>query len=150
MKLEKGLLLFITPFYYSDGKGKPQNKFFICLKNDNSGTILLSLPTSQDKIPSYHDVQHGCNDIDAANQCSYCFIEGNIVTDTGYCFEKNTYLFGSDIKDIEESILVSLYKIEGVDYHIKGYLDKSELDKVVECFKNSKNVTRKIKRLLSE
>jgi hypothetical protein len=150
MKLEKGLLLYITPFYYSDGKTQPQNKFFICLKNDNSGTILLSLPTSQDKIPSYHDVQHGCNDIDTANQCSYCFIAGNVVTDTGFSFEKNTYLFGSDVQDIQESLFLQLYKLEGVDYDIKGRLNHGELNDVLECFQNSKNVKRKIKRLLAE
>lgn len=147
MKLEKGILLYITPFYYKDGS-KPENKFFICLKNDGAGLILLTLPTSQDKIPSYHTVQHGCNDIDIANQCSYCFIEGNQVTTSGFSFELNTYLFGSDVQDIEETLFSSLYKVEGKDYEIKGNLKSDELKNIIDCFKNSKNVKNKIKRML--
>lgn len=145
---EEGTLLYITPFYFING-ANPENKFFICLKKDHSDSIILSLPTSQDKIPSYHDLVHGCNDIEKAQQCSYCFLEKKIIThDTNFSFEKDTFLFGSDIQKIDSSLLTSKYKTEGVDYVIKGKLTNDEFNSIIECFKSSKSVARKIKNML--
>ncbi len=148
MNLQEGSLLYITPFYYLNG-ATPQNKYFLCIKNVGNDSVLISLPTSQDYVPNYHTLVHGCNDISRAQQCFYCFLPNVVIcADTQFSFNLNTYLFGHQVQNIETIKLSSRYAIEGTDYRICGSVDEKIVEEIIECFKNSTSVPRGIKKLL--
>lgn len=148
MNLQEGSLLYITPFYYLNGCA-PQNKFFLCIKNVGADSILISLPTSQDYVPEYHQLLDGCNDIQRAQQCFYCFLANNIVcSDTKFSFNLNTYLFGHQVQNVETAIITNRYKMEGTDYEICGTVDRITLNNIIECFKNSSSIPKRVIKLL--
>lgn len=54
-----GNILYFTPFYFANGnQSKP--KYFIVLASDGDNLVVVSLPTSQDRIPTFLDKKHGC------------------------------------------------------------------------------------------
>lgn len=143
--MEEGTLLYIYDYEFKDLTSK--NKFFLILKKSNFGDVIISLPTSQDYIPSYEKVHHGCIDIDKAQQTTYCFEKDKIITDTNFCFEKTTFLYGHLIDSINLKFLISRYPIEGIHFEIKGIMLKDELEAIYHCFKSSNWVKNKFKKL---
>lgn len=142
--MEAGTLLFVNDYVFEDGTSKA--KFFLVLKKiNNSQALLISLPSSQDSVPSD---KSNCVDLPNAQQSAFIFREGEIVTNTNFAFEKRTYLYGKSvaIKDIED--FNRNYPLEGVHFHNKGKLKTRILKAVLECFKNSCTINRKIKRML--
>ena len=60
---EAGNLLFFRPFVFKNG-ASPKNKFMVVLGQDAVGnTVLASLPTSKDHVPSDIEVKGGCIDL---------------------------------------------------------------------------------------
>jgi hypothetical protein len=140
-------IIYFSPFYFKNGN-TAKNKFFIVLKNINNITIIASLPTRTNKIPSFIKQAHGCiNDDDRCFNC-YFFEADRPVCENGFCFPLPTFIYGNEVEDYEVRILKSVYPIEGVDYTIAGSLLKSEYDALINCLKTSKSVYRKIKRML--
>lgn len=141
-------LLYFQSFYFKNGGHKP--KFFLVLKQMENTGVLASLPSSQDYVPSYAEVPGGCVELPEANFNCFCFEAGKIIIDEGnFSFPKPTYLYGH-LLDVYDSEYFESYPIEGIDYQIKGKLSKELFREVIECFKESRSVKRKYKRLLGE
>lgn len=147
---EAGTILYFTPFYFKDpSPSKP--KYFIVLKVlDNGEVALVSLPSSQRYLPSFAPAVHGCIEIPAACITCYVFEANRPVTNAGWGFPLDSFLYGQYLDTYETKILQEMYPTEGVDYDIVGTLTRQELDAIIRCFANSASVKRRIKRILAE
>jgi hypothetical protein len=135
------------PFFFKSGNPASKNKFFIVLKNIDNKIIIASLPTSSSKAPALIAILHGCiNHDDRCFNC-YLFEEGRVISDNGFCFELNTYIYGNEVEDYLLEDLNRVYAIEGIDYEIVGKLTELEYNDLYQCISNSSSVKRKIKRL---
>ena len=90
---ETGNLLYFNPFIFPDG-GDPKPKFFIVLGEVDETVLLASLPTSKDHIPSDVEVSSGCLEIAERMVNAYIFMANEVVTEDGFFFEKNTFVYG--------------------------------------------------------
>jgi len=144
-----GNLIYFTPFYFK-GDANPKNKYLLILKILNNNNILVSLPSSQVQIPSQYKKQFGC--IENSEDRINCFkIKANSpVTDDGWSFPKDTYLYGYYLEEYNLDMLKSVYKIDTLDYEVQGALSTSIFLSIIECFRNSAIVKRKYKRALSD
>jgi hypothetical protein len=139
-----GNLLFFTPFYFKN-QNDPKNKFFIVLHNDENRLIIASLPTSQDHIPE-HLKKHGCINCEQMQIICYFIKNNTVITDNGFRFDKDTYLYGKELGDYEIDIFLNKYTTN--DMEVKGRLTDDELKNIRNCFANSPDVKRKYRRLL--
>jgi len=142
--MKQGTLLFIRNYKFENGTSK--NKFLLVLKQTQNKTILISLPSSQDYVPAYQEIKHGCIDIEQVNFNCYCFIANQKITDTDFYFSKNTFLYGNWINEIITNNFLSQY-IETLDYKIIGAIHEKELSDIIECFKKSPTVKNKFKKM---
>ena len=94
---EPGNLLYFNPFIFPDG-GEPKPKFFVVLGEVEDTVLLASLPTSKDHIPTYVEVTSGCLEIAERMLNAFIFMANEIVTDNGFFFDKNTFIYGQNIK----------------------------------------------------
>ena len=144
---EERMVLYISPFYFKNGNTS-KNKFFIILKSVEDKLIIGSLPTSKNKVPSLITKKHGCNNDNERMFNCYSFSPDKTITDNGFCFPKPTFIYGNDVEDYASEIIQEIYKVEGIDYEIKGRLTDDEYDAIIKCIKLSSAVRRGIKRLL--
>ncbi|MFZ1530103.1 MAG: hypothetical protein WAT19_15225 [Ferruginibacter sp.] len=143
----EGQVIYFSPFFFKNGNTS-KNKYFIVLKSVESRLIIASLPTRSCKAPSLITVSHGCNNDNERMFNCYAFQENIIITDAGFYFELPTYIYGNEVEDYQVSLLDEVYKIEGIDYELKGILLKQEYDALLICLKQSRAVKRGIKRML--
>mgnify|MGYP006194051025 CR=1 FL=1 len=95
-------------------------------------------------LPILHKMELGLY-----QQTTYCFKAHYILdSTTGFSFPKNTYLHGCWLKEIDKTLFFQTYPILDFHYEIKGVLDNKELNSIIECFKNSPSVKRRIKKIL--
>jgi hypothetical protein len=115
-----GNIIYFTPFYFSDGTS-PKPKYFIVLKeNRNENSILASLTTKLDCVPGDTPKNQGSIDVPEINFNCYYIQKDRIITDSGWAFPKDTYVYGYRLIQLDISDLNAKYKIENVDYQIKG------------------------------
>jgi len=133
-------------FILNGDNSKP--KYFLVLKVINNSTILASLPSSKNHLPTGHKIVHGCLEIPEAYINCYIFEASKPVTKDGWSFQFDTMLYGNWIDDFSIERLNSTYSINGVDYEIVGELKDSELAEIIKCFSTSSTVKRKYKKLL--
>lgn len=143
-----GKIIYFDPFHFKDGGSKP--KYFLVLKQIGDQVILASLPSSQKHLPASMEVVHGCLELPDSGISCYVFKANAPITKEGWCFPLDTFLFGQWLDEYHLPTLRANYTIKGVDFEIVGELTDDELDTVIACFRNSANVKRKFKRLLSE
>jgi len=146
----EGTIFYFTPFYFPNGN-TCKDKFLIVLKNIDNKTVCISLPTKEDHVPQDIPKNYGC-----LNNTEYrvnCFFipKNHTVTDYGWSFKLDTYLYSEQISDYEISSLEELYKINGVDYKIIGNLSEECFQEIILCFtrRDNKNIQRKYLRMLS-
>lgn len=145
--MKDGTLLHIPNYVFENGDSK--NKFFLLLKEVNGAQLIVSLPSSIEYFPADVVINHGCIDLIQAQQTTYCFKAGYILdSNNNFSFSKDTYLHGCWLQEIDRTLFFQTYPVKDFHYEIKGVLDKNELDSVIECFKNSPSVKRRIKKLL--
>lgn len=143
----EGTILHIPNYEFDNGERK--NKFFLLLKETDNTQLIVSLPSSQEYFPTGTKVTHGCIELEKAQQTTYCFIANtSICSDTLFSFSKDTFLHGCWINSINKLSFFQRYSVENVHYEVKGVLSKSELNAVIQCFKNSCIVKNKFKKLL--
>ena len=140
-------IIYFTPFFFSD-ESPPKPKYFIILKVETGNKILASLPTRSDHIPCTIVKQHGCIDKPKINFNCYYFEKGRIITEGGWGFPKETFVYGEQLKLFPIGDLKSKYKIENLDYEIMGKLKDCEFKAIIACMKDSRTVKRKFRRLL--
>jgi hypothetical protein len=142
-----GNILYFKPFVFPDGSF-PKNKYFIVLKTVGEDILIASLPTSQDHVPRMITKKHGCIDVPEHQVNCYCFQKGKVVTKNGFSFPLETFIYGYQVDQFEKSKFDRLYVVDGVDYEIVGSLLDDEYTCLINCIKNSRSVSRKIRRLL--
>lgn len=146
MFLERNIIYF-DPFFFKNGNtAKP--KYFVILKNIEHQTILASLPTRKDSIPTNNTDQKGCVELPEINLNCFVISEMEIVTECGKMFDFKTHLYGHQLDDYTITLMKEIYPIEGTDYFIWGRMKSELFDELIACFKSSKAVKQKYRRLL--
>ena len=119
------------------------------LKCFEQSNLLASMPTRKDFIPEKDLIDEGCIELPEINQ--NCFLPATkIVTENNKAFDFNTFLYGHQIDDYSEAYLKEIYPLENIDFQRWGTMKADIFRDLVECFKNSKSVKRKYKRLLEK
>lgn len=145
-----GNLLFFKPFIFKNG-APPQNKFMVVLGQDaNGNTLLASLPTSKDHVPSDVEVKGGCIDLPERQVNVFVFIGGEIITieqeDTSsFSFDVNTFIYGSDldtypVNTFHQQMADNITQVEFV-----GLISDTYFTALKECLQKSKMVKNKYK-----
>lgn len=142
-----GNILYFKPFVFPNGNN-PKNKYFIVLKTTGSNVLIASLPTSKDHIPHMVQKIHGCIDVPEYQVNCYCFQIGQVITKNGFAFPFETFVYGYQVDQFDKTKFDSMYVVDGVDYDIIGELLDDEYQTLINCFKDSGSVSRKIRRLL--
>lgn len=144
---EPGNLLYFNPFIFPDG-GEPKPKFFVVLGEVDETVLLASLPTSKDHIPSDMEVKSGCLEIPERMVNAYTFVTNEIVTDTGFFFEKNTFIYGQNIKTFNSVAFLSQLTSGQTVIEVKGKLKPEIFSALKDCLKNSDAVRKRYKKYL--
>lgn len=144
---EPGNLLFFNPFIFPDG-GDPKPKFFIVLGEIDETILLASLPTSKDHIPSDIEIKSGCLEIPERMVNAYIFKANEVLTDTGFFFEKNTFIYGQNIKTYNSVAFLGQAASGKVVIEEKGKLRDDIFTALKDCLKNSDSVRKKFKQYL--
>ena len=144
---EPGNLLYFNPFIFPDG-GDPKPKFFIVLGEIDETVLLASLPTSKDHIPSDIEVKSGCIEIPDRMVNAYIFLANEVVTDDGFFFEKNTFIYGQNIKTYNSVAFLGQTASGKVVIEKKGKLKDEVFTALKDCLKNSDSVRKRYKQYL--
>lgn len=145
--IEERNLIYFDPFYFKNGNtAKP--KYFVVLKQLGSKSVLASLPTRKDNIPSTEDAEIGCIELPDINLNCFVFPNNLEITDCGKSFAFKTYLYGHQIDEYDIDLLQDIYPNEGSDYEILGKIKPKLFAALIDCFKSSKSVKRKYRKLL--
>ncbi len=144
---EPGNLLYFDPFIFPDG-GEPKPKFFVVLGEIDESIILASLPTSKDHIPSDVPVNSGCLEIAERMVNAFIFQANEVITDNGFFFDKNTFVYGQTIKTFS-AVAFKEQKLAGETViKLKGKLKDEVFTALKDCLKNSDAVRKKFKKYL--
>lgn len=143
----KDTYIILILYYFKNGN-LAKSKYGLIIKLIDGNSLILSLPTRKDHVPSFFELTKDseCIEIPEANQNCYFFSNRKEITDCGKKFDFNTFLYGYEL-DIYSNITV-FYPIEGIHYKVWGKVKDEIFNQIIDCFKKSKSVKRKIKRLL--
>ena len=144
---EPGNLLYFNPFIFPDG-GDPKPKFFVVLGEVDETVLLASLPTSKDHVPSDVEVKSGCLEIPERMVNAYIFMANDIVTDNGFFFEKNTFIYGQNIKTYNSVAFLGQIAYGVTVIEEKGKLKDDVFTALKNCLKNSDAVRKRFKKFL--
>lgn len=140
-----GNLLLFTPFYFKNNN-EPKRKFFVVLHNENNKFVMASLPTSQDHIPD-NLKKYGCICCEQMQIICYYITRGTPITDNGFAFDRDTYMYGNELGDYDVAVFNTKYTPTEIE--VKGRLTDVEFNSIKTCFANSPNVKRKYRRILA-
>ena len=101
-----GNLLYFNPFIFPDG-GTPKPKYFLVLAETGNDVLLASLPTSKDHVPSDLPVVSGCLELPERMVNAYVLLANTPITDNGFSFRVNTFIYGANIKTYDSSAFLS-------------------------------------------
>lgn len=144
---ETGTLLYFTQFIFKNGN-TPKPKFFVVLGIVNNEVVLASLPTSQDHIPNKYDALSGCINDDLQRFNVFKFKACHSVTDTGFAFEKDTFIYGEQLDTYPISALLAWQASAQTDILNKGKLKIELFEALRECLKKSSKVKRRYKHYI--
>ncbi|WP_187478320.1 hypothetical protein [Amniculibacterium sp. G2-70] len=143
----EGHIIYFDPFYFKNGNpAKP--KYFVVLKCEGGKNIVASLPTRKDSVPQSATISNGCIELPEINLNCFVISNEQQITECGKHFDFTTYLYGHQIDDYLVSEMRDLYPNEGSDYEIWGMMKSEIFENLIQCFKFSKSVKRKYKKLL--
>lgn len=142
-----GNILYFKPFTFPNGD-VPKNKYFVVLQENDDDILIASLPTSHDHIPHMLEKKHGCIDSPIYRVNCYFFEAGRIITENGFAFPRETYIYGYQVAQFYKKKFDSMYVVDGIDYDIIGKLIDEEYTSLINCIKNSRSVPRKIRKWL--
>lgn len=144
---EPGNILYFNPFIFPDG-GEPKPKFFVVLGEVDETVLLASLPTSKDHIPSDVEVISGCLEIPERMVNAYTFLANEVITDNGFFFEKNTFIYGQNIKTYNTVSFLSQQVSGEIEIEKKGKIKDEIFISLKDCLKNSDAVRKKYKKYI--
>lgn len=145
--LLEGHIYYFDPFYFKNGNtAKP--KYGLVIKRVNDDSLILSLPTRKDHIPSFYELTKDseCIELPDANQNCFFFSNQKEITECGKKFQFNTFVYGHELDLYEKTN--TLYPAEGIHYKEWGKMKADIFSLVIDCFKNSASVKRKFKRMI--
>lgn len=145
--LKAGNILYFDPFYFKNGN-QAKSKYFVVLKNDGVNTIIGSLPTTRDSVPSEFNKECGCVEIPEINLNCFKISPSQIITTCDKKFDFPTFIYGHQVDDYQLSYLYDVYPNEGVDYQLWGKMKPGLFKDLINCIKTSKSVKRKYKKTL--
>jgi hypothetical protein len=144
-------ILYFTPFYFPNGKSSPKNKFFVVLRASDGKSVLASLPTRKDSIPSKDVIKDGCIELPDIDLNCFVISTETVVTEDGYCFPDEsspTHIYGHQLDFYDTTVMESIYPHENVDYELYGKMNENLFNDLINCLKNSKSVKNKFKKVL--
>ena len=142
---EERNLLYFDEYYFENGNPE-KPKYFLVLKSDEKGMMLISLPSSKDYIPSNIEKKHGCINI-PEKQIGCYFFQNNVpITECDFSFPIDTYVYAALITNQSISTIQYIYKPK--DYKLVGKLKQNEHQDILNCLKNSPNIRNKYRKLL--
>ena len=144
---EPGNLLYFNPFIFPDG-GDPKPKFFVVLGEVEETVLLASLPTSKDHIPSDVEVTSGCLEIPERMVNAYTFLANEVVTENGFFFERNTFIYGQNIKTYNTTAFTEQEKAGDTEIELKGIIKSDLFTALRDCLRNSDAVRKRFKQYL--
>lgn len=145
--LEEGNIIRFDPFYFKNGNtAKP--KYFLVLKCTDNKTVIASLPTRKDTIPPDDNIDAGCLELPDINLNCFIIAKDAPVTVCGRSFDFKTYLYGHQLDDYPISTMNDIYPNEGSDYEIWGKMKPELFESLIRCFRHSKSVKWKYRKLL--
>ena len=144
---EPGNLLYFNPFIFPDG-GDPKPKFFVVLGEVEETVLLASLPTSKDHIPSDVEVTSGCLEIPERMVNAYTFLANEVVTENGFFFERNTFIYGQNIKTYNTTAFTEQEKAGDTEIELKGIIKSDLFTALKDCLRNSDAVRKRFKQYL--
>lgn len=145
--IEERNIIYFDPFYFKNGNtAKP--KYFVVLKHLDNRSIIASLPTRKDTIPFKQNIESGCLELPDINLNCFVISKEAAITECGKSFMFKTYLYGHQIDEHDIKLLEETYPNEGSDYEIWGRMKTEIFVRLIECFKKSKSVKRKYKKML--
>lgn len=127
---------------------RKKNKYFIVLATNQENTLIATLPTSKDHIPSNVEKIHGCIDLPEIKFNCYYFEANKPIAESRLGFPLETYFYWPQAAEFNKTNFENIYSVEEIDYEIVGKLQLSEFDAILNCIKNSRTVMRKIRRAL--
>ncbi len=145
--LTEGNILYFDPFYFKNGN-LSKSKYFVLLKIVDSNLVIASLPTSVDAIPEKYEFEQGCLELPDINFHCYVIQPNFPITECGKSFPLRTLLYGHQLDDYSIKTLNDVYPVEGVDYMIWGKLKQEIFQSLLSCFRNSKSVKQKFRKIL--
>lgn len=145
---EEGNIIYFTPFYFPNGKSVAKPKYCIIIRKLDNKTLIASLPTRKDSIPSNITKSTGCIELPEINLNSFIFDTNTVVTECGKCFDMETFVYGHQLEFYSIELFKDLYQLEGVDYEVFGKLERNLYQRLLDCLRTSNSVKRKFIRLL--
>ncbi len=143
----EGNILYFTPFYFKNGH-PPKPKFFIVIKAIENNTILASLPTSIDSIPTKNEVESGCIELADININCFVISPKTPITECNKHFDIPTFIYGHQLDTHDLTSLKNTYRIEFSDYEIFGKMKSEIFKELIKCLKKSKSVKQKYLKVL--
>lgn len=142
---EERNLLYFEEYYFENGDpAKP--KYFLVLKRDENGIMIISLPSSVQNISVPENKKHGCINLPVVNFGCYFFENQVAITECGFGFPFDTFVYAYWITDKTIETIDYIYKPK--DYGLIGRLTIQEYQNVLTCLKNSPNIKSKYRKLL--
>lgn len=143
----EGQIIYFDPFYFKNGN-TPKPKYFVILKTIKDSVLIASLSTSKNNVPYFARADRGCIELAEFNFNCFVFNPKDEVTTCGKSFDLYTYVYGFQIDDYQVEKLMEIHPLEGADFIVWGQLKPEIFKKLIECFKSSKAVKRKYKKVL--
>lgn len=137
-----GELIKFSPFVFKNGN-QPKPKYCIVLGQLDDKVMIVSLPTSQDHVPSDVLVERGCVDIPERGVNAFVLTPIDQVT-SSFRFPRPTFVYGEQVDEYEQKYLDEM----GSAIEHLGQIDLPLFQAIKDCVKKARLLRRKYRRLL--
>ena len=144
---EIGNLLYFNPFLFPDG-GKSKPKYFLVLAKVDEEVILASLPTSKDHVPADVSVEKGCLEMPERMVNVYVMPAGFVVTDNGFSFRINTFIYGANVKTYDQRLFSVQIEEQQTVVSLIGKMTDDVFADLCRCLRDSDAVRKRYKKYL--
>lgn len=144
---EVGNLLYFTQFIFKNGN-PPKSKYFVVLGAVDGEVVLASLPTSKDHVPAKYGKMSGCINDDLERFNVFKFDEKVPVTDAGFSFPIDTFIYGEQLDTYPVEELLKWEREQQTEISCKGKLKVEFFEALKSCLRNSAKVKRRYKHYL--